>query len=106
MGLPVIFNHKEWMEMSRHIVAYIDKTDATLLSCDDPMTRRIGYTAFGENLRNVQWEIPLTKLRNIQEPDSSKKALLLEYLKTQEGRMKLAAAMMGAGKSRRKTRLT
>jgi len=103
---PVIFNHHEYMEMSRHIVAYVDKTDAVVLSWDDPMTRRIGYTAFGKELpRTVQWEIPLTKLKNIQEPDPSKRALLSTYLLTMEGRMKLAAAMMNAGKNRRAMRL-
>jgi hypothetical protein len=108
MQLPVIFTHNDWTEMSRHIVAYIDKTGMILLSEDDPMTRRLGYVAFGEVPevpRTVHWEIPLTRVKNLSEPDPSKRDLLLACLPTQEGRCKLAAAMMGAGKNRRAMRL-
>lgn len=105
MGLPVIYNHKDWWEMSRHVVAYIDKTEATLLSADNPMRRTIGFSAFGEGLHDVQFDIPLTKLKNIALASRGQGALISTYLVSQEGRMKLAAAMLGAGLNHRKTRL-
>lgn len=97
---PIAFLHEDYWEMSQHIVAYIAKTGAELLSSDNPMKRRIGFLACSEDAtKDPLWEIPLTKLRNFTE--DSRDQLVGTYLRTAEGRIKLAAAMEGAGKARR-----
>ena len=97
--------------MLDHIVDHVALTGESVLAFDDPMTRRLGWTC-----ETKAWQISLTKLKGSLAtdppfegyavlgviPPTLSRELLRAYIPTAEGRVKIAAAMEGAGLARRR----
>jgi hypothetical protein len=86
----------DFWDMCDHIVEHVGQTGEPVFSYDEPHRLTMGFTC-----DTKCWQIKvLSDLGRSLDLKPEKAELVRPYVKTQEGRVKLAAALQGSGMSR------